>query len=426
MPLSTSVDRDTRRSLDTFFTDTARRHSENAALFASGRYWSYGELDAASVAIEEALDLAAPSANSRNIGLAYGGDMFSYAAVIAIMRSGHVYVPLNPKMPAAKLMRVLEDAGIEAIVVDPSEPLSEGVVGLLAGANPLKIIAPRCEPALPFQKALRDSTHTVWYAWWTSVSESTDENAIARRHISEQRRSSSHLAYIIYTSGSTGAPKGVPITHESACACIEKSHEMFGTSEQDRFTEFSALSFDVSILDLFLCWKSGGTLYVPQSAEAMVPFAFVVKHQITVWSSVPSLANFLLMLRLLRPNALPTVRRFLFCGEALPVELARACLAAAPHARLFNLYGPTECTIFATCHEYSREGHDLRGTVPIGASLPGVRCRIVDEGRIVEADDEPGELWLAGDQLACGYWNNPIASSAAFVSVATKDGEPEI
>jgi non-ribosomal peptide synthetase component F len=141
---------------------------------------------------------------------------------------------------------------------------------------------------------------------------------------------SASLAYIIYTSGSTGVPKGVAITHESACRCIEKLHLMFQTDEQDRFTQFSAMSFDVSIADLFLCWKSGGTLYVPAPEEALVPLSFAVKHQLTIWASVPSLASFLLKLQLLKRGALPKLRLTFFAGEALPTELAQAWAVAAP------------------------------------------------------------------------------------------------
>jgi D-alanine--poly(phosphoribitol) ligase subunit 1 len=378
-----------RRSLDVFFSKSAQRFPSRPALYAAGQLWSYGQLDAESAKIAAALNM-----QGANIGLLYARSAFSYAAILAIMRSGNVYVPLNPKMPAQRLLRMIEDAGIQTLIVDTAEGLSEGV------AETLK----QC----PFLRVL------------------TQESDTGPASGKAPTNPSNGLAYIIYTSGSTGTPKGVAVTHESACRCIEKSQCVFGISERDRFTQFSALSFDVSILDLFLCWKSGATLYVPEASEAMVPLKFATTHGITVWSSVPSLANFLLKLQLLKPNALRCVRLFLFCGEALPAELARALMQAAAESRIFNLYGPTECTIFATYYEYDRESGPRSGIVPIGAPLPGVSCKIVDEGHAVDLEDVPGELWLAGDQLAREYWNNPASTRAAFVRRRFDDTGPDI
>jgi acyl-CoA synthetase (AMP-forming)/AMP-acid ligase II len=143
--------------------------------------------------------------------------------------------------------------------------------------------------------------------------------------------------------------------------------------------------------------------------------SFAASHGITVWSSVPSLSNFLLKLGLLKSNVMPQLRLSLFCGEALPSELAQAWVTAAPRTRVINLYGPTECTIFATYHEYRSQEATTQAVVPIGNPLPGMQCLVVDDGRVVEEDDVPGELWLSGDQLAGSYWKNPTATRNAFV-----------
>jgi D-alanine--poly(phosphoribitol) ligase subunit 1 len=392
------------RSLDDFFTASARRYPDRHALFVAGKYWSYQQLDDECKTIEHAL-----RGRGRNIGVMYGRGAFSYAAVIAIMRSGNVYVPLNGALPAERLLTILQDASIETLIIDASAAPSEGVRLTLQSAASLQILVREQDVSEPFAALMAStSQHRIVKVGSPAagLESGVDESELPR---------TSNLAYIIYTSGSTGVPKGVAITQESACRCIEKSHRLFATDERDRFTQFSALSFDVSILDLFLCWKSGAVLYVPAHHEAMLPLKFAVAHKITVWSSVPSLANFLLKMQLLKHDALASVRLFLFCGEALPAELAAACRNAAPRSRVFNLYGPTECTIFATCHEYQSADDEYGGIVPIGLPLAGVECKVVDDGRAVEADGEPGELWLAGEQLAVEYWRNSKATQAAFV-----------
>jgi D-alanine--poly(phosphoribitol) ligase subunit 1 len=400
-----------RRSLDVFFTDSVRRRPDRPALFVSGEYWSYSRLNEICRKIERTLELIGIAGKNRNVALVYGRSAFSYAAAIAIMRSNSVYVPLNPNTPAQRMYRILEDAAIEVVIVDLSADVPEQILEVLAGTNGLQVIHDAAGSNQALEGLLGASPgNRLWL-----VEDSADRTGDGLQSPDDQEKPAARLAYIIYTSGSTGVPKGVPITHESACRCIEKVCHLTATCEQDRFTEFSALSFDVSIADLFLCWKSGGTLYVPSHSEALVPLKFAITHAITVWSSVPSLANFLLKLRILRADALPHLRLSLFCGEALPVELAQAWARAAPHSRIFNIYGPTECTIFFTYYEYDSKVSVRYGVVSIGGPLPGLGCMIVDNGRVVEADDEPGELWLSGDQLADGYWNNPAATQAAFV-----------
>jgi non-ribosomal peptide synthetase component F len=304
--------------------------------------------------------------------------MFSYAAVIAIMRANCVYVPLNPKAPAERLLKTIDDAGIEGVIVDTTDALTGEVTDALRRSQHLHIITNdgHSFPSLDRSHASSDGTLVT----------------------------SPRLAYIIYTSGSTGEPKGVAIAHESACHCMEKLHQLFEANERDRFTQFSALSFDYSLVELFVCWKAGGALYVPAASEALVPLSFAVTHEITVWFSVPSLASFIVKLGLLKRNVLPSVRLLLFGGEALPFELAQVWAAAAPFSRILNLYGPTEVTIVSTYREYQRQSGSRSGTVPIGLPLPGLHYMIVDDGRAVEMDDVPGELWSQLDDTLPRVW----------------------
>ena len=400
-----------RRTLDAFFSHSLRTHPSRPALFVSGRYWTYAELDAQCRAIEDTLSTADLTNTCHNIGLLYAGAALSYAAVIAVMRSNNVHVPLNRKTPAERLLRILEDAGIEAVIVDASEALPDSVLKALLQSRPLHLFVKG-----PFTTELESALqvapqHRIW-----RIGDTVAANGLHNTPPNPaDPPDSASLAYIIYTSGSTGVPKGVAITHESSCRCIEKLHLMFQTEEQDRFTQFSAMSFDVSIADLFLCWKSGATLYVPAPEEALVPLNFAVKHQLTIWASVPSLASFLLKLQLLKRAALPKLRLTLFAGEALPTELAQAWAVAAPNSKVFNIYGPTECTIYSIYYEYDSRTAPQQAVVPIGIPLPGLRSMVVDDGHPIEQDNTPGELWLSGDQLAYGYWKNPAATRTAFV-----------
>jgi D-alanine--poly(phosphoribitol) ligase subunit 1 len=410
------------QSLDSLFSESVDRYPDRPALFVAGRHWSYRELDAQCSAIKRTLRAAGLSGKGRKIGLIYARAMFSYAAILAIMQAGCVYVPFNPMAPAERLVRIVSDAGIEGVIVDATDDLSEEVADALRRSGHLWIITNTGDSG-SLRSLLKGSTSecNVLTVLQDSATLEQDQDVADCTSVTQPR-----LAYIIYTSGSTGEPKGVAIAHVSACRCMEKLCRLFEANEQDRFTQFSALSFDYSLVELFVCWKAGGSLYVPAAHEAMVPLSFAVTHEITVWFSVPSLAGFLVKLGLLKNNILPSVRLSLFGGEALPFELAQAWAAAAPSSRLLNLYGPTEVTIVSTYYEYEMQAHLRTGTVPIGVALPGLRAMVVDNGAAVEMDDAPGELWLSGDQLAVGYWNSPCATEAAFVRFPPADDSEAI
>jgi D-alanine--poly(phosphoribitol) ligase subunit 1 len=410
------------QSLDGLFSRSVLSHPTRAALVVHGRPWSYIELDSQCRQIEAALQAAGVAGKRAKVGLLYGRSTFTYAAIIAIMRSRNVYVPLNPKLPAERLLRIIEDAQIEVMILDATDEIPGAVVTALRRADSLKLVIPQGAHGESLMSTPLEAHEHVVFQVGEYDSEENGGGTTSRA----DAVTPADVAYIIYTSGSTGVPKGVTITHHSACSCIEKSYRSFETTAGDRFTQFSALSFDVSILDLFLCWKSGAALCVPEEWEVLAPLKFAISQGITVWSSVPSLANIMLKLGLLRSNALQGVRLALFCGEALPGELAHAFLTAAPGCRVFNLYGPTECTIFATYHEYDLQRDRSYGTVPIGSPLSGLRCMLVDEGRVVNGTEAAGELWISGDQLALGYWNNPTATQAAFVRFPASDATADL
>lgn len=400
-------------SLGGIFSSSAQQFPNRPALLLAGRQWSYRELDNECRRVERALESAGLTGKRLRIGLVYARDMFSYAAVIAILRSGNVYVPLNGNLSGERLLTMMRDADIGALVIDAQEELTEGVLSVLRECESLRIIGSQG----PSKAALHaeEGNHILRYV---------EPGDTAVTPVDQPPTDDSDLAYIIYTSGSTGIPKGVAIRHSSVSQCMERLRSLFGTRETDRFTHFCPLSFDGSIFELFLCWVSGGALCVPEASETLVPLNFAINNQITVWGSVPSLAGFLQRLQLLRPGVLPDLRISFFFGEALPSDLVRAWSAAAHGSRVYNLYGPTEFSVCATFFKCTDEAVSQYAIVPIGQMVPEQSALIVDDGRVVTEDDVPGELWLSGDQLAAGYWNNPAATAAAFVRFPA--GGPEM
>jgi D-alanine--poly(phosphoribitol) ligase subunit 1 len=348
------------RSFDpiALFRASARTWPGHAALSVEGRSWTYDELDQWSDAIADALIRS--GARHERVALVAHKNVASYVSILGILKAGCAYVPLAPNGPQARWQRMMGLCGSRfALGEDPHIP----------GLTTIDLPGPNTSAA-------------------ASPSESHTE------------------AYVLFTSGSTGGPKGVSVSRENVAAYLQHMLTTYDLNERDRFTQFFALTFDLSVHDLFVCWGAGGCSCVPTDDAPLRAATFVREERITAWFSVPSLAQLMHRMRSLKPAALPTIRYGFFCGEALSYETVQAFATAAPQSRLINLYGPTETTIAITAFEVDRSRMPEKGTVPLGVAFHGHTTTINDE-----------ELWLSGPQVSNGYVNAPEATANAFVNV---------
>jgi hypothetical protein len=198
-------------------------------------------------------------------------------------------------------------------------------------------------------------------------------------------------AYILYTSGSTGTPKGVVVSHANLLASTAARSEVYET-RPERFLLLPSLAFDSSVAGIFWTLAEGGTLILPSEDELISPrqlARLVADREATMLLCVPSLYR-----RILKAsdNLLRTVQTVIVAGKL-------------PRSRLFNEYGPTEATVWATVHEF--DPSDSRHRIAIGRPIPGVRVDVLDSlGRPVPAGIH-GEAWISGPTVAGGYWRRP-------------------
>jgi amino acid adenylation domain-containing protein len=339
------------------FLRTVREMPDRPAVHVDGRSWTYAELDHLSQRIAAWCD--AVCVEEQRVAVHGARTVLAYAGILGVLRSGRAYVPLHPAHPPLRWRSMLMRASVHnAIAPEQVHPqLREAGVDVLLDLE-----------GLP-----------------SSV---TQDNV---------RRSSE--AYVMFTSGSTGEPKGVPVGRAQVAAYLRHICTCYGFRPEDRFTQFFALSFDLSVHDLFACWSAGGCLCVPPADGALQALSFANEQGITVWFSVPSQVAMLQRMRLLRPGALPKVRQAFFCGEPLPLELARTFCEAAPNAQVVNLYGPTEATIAIT-EQVVGPGLTER-VVPLGHPFPGNLARVRSGGELATSGE--GELVLTGPQVNAGY-----------------------
>ncbi len=168
-------------------------------------------------------------------------------------------------------------------------------------------------------------------------------------------------------------PKGVLVAHRNVTPLIRGMAERYEIDEHDRCSQTFDLTFDLSVFDMFVAWERGASVHCLTDKTLLKPGGFIRDHELTVWFSVPSVAVFLRRFGMLTPGRYPSLRWSLFCGEALPVEIAEAWAAAAPNSIVENLYGPTEATIACTVYRWDGERSRV-GRV-------SASCRSVDRRR---------------------------------------------
>ena len=336
----------------------------------------------------------------------------AYAAVLGALMAGHGYVPLNRTFPVDRTRLMLLKSTCRSVIVDAgSEPQLESLLrGVLI---PLVIICPdRADVA---EIAAKFPVHRFIGAdelaganEWSAVNVAPDS-----------------IAYLLFTSGSTGEPKGVAVSHANALHYIEYVTAQYGFTSADRVSQTFDLTFDLSVHDMFVVWGSGGCLCCATQKQTIKPDAYIKDARLSVWFSVPGTAMFMRRFGALKPDMYPGLRLSLFCGEALPVEVAREWALAAPNSVIENLYGPTELTIACTRYKWQSDkspDERERGIVPIGLPFPDMRALIVDEQLREVPDGYDGELLITGPQLSLGYWQDEEKTQKAFVHLPGKQG----
>ncbi|MEV6361779.1 amino acid adenylation domain-containing protein [Nocardia asteroides] len=305
------------------------------------------------------------------VGLRLGTSVEFIVAVLAVLKAGGAYLPIDPAYP---------DDRIDYLVADAKPRLLLGAVELAAAesaAADLPQVAPtdadRLRPLLP-----------------------------------------ANLAYVIYTSGSTGKPKGVPVPHAAIAEHIVCFTADWSMTARDRLMQSSSVSFDASLVDIAITLTVGAQLIVPKP-NAFRDIRYVAdlisRRQVTVLHMVPSMLSTFLLLP--EVSEWRSLRQVPVGGEALPGEVADR-FANTLDAELRNHYGPTEAVVCSTHMPVA--GPQGTGVVPIGIPNRNVYTYVLDEALHLVPDGVVGELYLGGDQLARGYLDRPALSAQRFVA----------
>lgn len=366
--------------------EQAGRAPDAIALTFKGSAVSYETLDRRADRLARRLRALGVGTNVV-VGLALPRSVDLVVALLAVLKAGGAYLPLETN-PPARARQVLEQSGVGLVLSDG--PLDACV---MSGASIVDIRDPEGHGPLV---AVIDPSRR-------------------ERVQSSGAVSADDLAYVIYTSGSTGHPKGVEIRHRSIVRLA--TADIVPVGPGDVLLQLTSLSFDVSAFEIWTALAHGARLVLfPEPAFDLDAFESVVRTERVshLWLTA-SLFNTIVDVR---PTALAGLRYLLVGGEALSVRHVREVLELYPDLRVLNGYGPTEAAVFSLVHEVSPPVARDEPSIPIGRPVAHTTAFVLDAQRQLSAIGTPGELYLGGPGLARGYRNAPELTAERFVEVA--------
>ncbi|RZB19947.1 non-ribosomal peptide synthetase [Streptomyces sp. F001] len=359
------------------FQAQARATPEATALIADGTHVTYADLNARANRLARLLTEHGVGPE-HIVALALPRSPELVVALLAVLKAGAAYLPIDTGYPVKRIRFMAEDAR-------PTLVLTHTTSALWPEDTPTVLLD---DPTLQDQLAGLDITDPA------------------------TAPDPAHPAYVIYTSGSTGTPKGVTVPHQALANFMEDMKSRVGVREGDRFLSVTTIAFDIAGLEIYLPLLCGAVIVLPGATVANDPLAMVeliADASVTVVQATPSLWRELAAASGATGLGL---RRVLVGGEAVSAPLAETLRGLG--RSVTNVYGPTETTIWSTAVDLDRAGD---GAAPsIGRPIANTRVYVLDEGLRPVAPGVPGELYIAGAGLARGYLNRPGLTAERFTA----------
>ncbi|MCM3804718.1 non-ribosomal peptide synthase/polyketide synthase [Streptomyces sp. DR7-3] len=367
--------------LPALFEARAARTPDAVAVMGDGGRLTYRELNERANRLARLL-IASGAGPERFVALALPRTPELVVAVLAVLKSGAAYLPVDPAYPAERIAFMLGDIAPDTVVTT-----GEVADRIPAGAGGGRILLDGAELR---GRLARLPGHDIGDA--------------ERRHPLDP----GHPAYAIHTSGSTGTPKGVVVTHASVAALAAWAREEFGAEGLSHVVASTSLNFDVSVFEILCPLLAGGAVEIVRDlltlAERTRPWTA------SLISAVPSALGQVLG----KGSVSVAAGTVVLAGEGLAARTVQEVRAAIPGCRVANIYGPTEATVYATA--WTCDPADPERTPPIGSPVAATRAYVLDARLRPVPVGVPGELYLAGPGLARGYFGQPGLTARRFTA----------
>ncbi|MFN2746574.1 amino acid adenylation domain-containing protein [Bacillus sp. z60-18] len=370
----TALDVPTDKTIDELFEAQVRRTPDRGAVVYNGRKWTYRELNARANRLARLL-IEKGGQPEQRIGIMVKPSLEMAVGVLAILKAGAAYVPIDPDYPVQRIGYVLEDSGAELLLTQTDLAAPEGFSG----------------ESIQLDLMLKGEL--------TKEDERNLQSAVKP----------GNLAYLIYTSGTTGQPKGVMVEHHSLVNLCYWHNDAFKVTEEDKSAKYAGFGFDASVWEMFPYWLAGSELHIIDEAIRMDIVRlnqYFEEHGITITFLPTQLCEQFMEL----DNR--SLRVLLTGGDKLKQIEKRSYT-------LVNNYGPTENTVVATSGPIDPD----EGMLSIGKPIANTRAYVLGENNEVQPVGVAGELCVAGRGLARGYLNKPEETAQRFTEDPFVPGE---
>jgi amino acid adenylation domain-containing protein len=382
----------------------AERRADATALVMLGQVLSYGELERRSNQLARLLKAAGCKRGDR-VCFAIPKSFAAIVAILGILKAGCIHVPMDSSGPVRRAAKSLS-------ISEPRYILGAGSVANFFD----ELFALENVPA---------STQVGWLddpapdgRSFSSAFSLSDLQSYSPEPLS-YANDSADVAHILFTSGSTGEPKGVAITHSNVIAFVEWAVKYFGIDSSDRMSCHPPLYFDLSYFDIFSALSVGAQVHLVPPELSVLPnnlAEFIRSSKLTQWFSVPSVLSYMAKFDVVRWGDFPALKRLLWCGEVLPTPALIWWMKRLPQVTFTNLYGPTETTIASSYYTVSACPEDEKAPIPIGSACDGEEVLVLDDQLVRVPTGQIGNLHIRGVGLSPGYWRDPEATKATFLS----------
>jgi len=398
------------RALQDYVTRQAERRPEAVAVVHGDQRVTYGELERRANRLARLLRKHGERGD--RIGLLLPKSPAAIVGMLATLKAGAIYVPLDPESPAARLEKILRAAECRHLLAAASAgPVLRQLMARLEPAQRPDLVW--MEAAAPAEAVDLEARFTEADAAALSAEPPPDGGA------------GDDPVHLLFTSGSTGTPKGVIVAHRNVLAFVSWANDYFGVTDTDRVSCHSPLAFDLSTYDLFGGFAAGAEVHLVPPQLNLFPgrlTGFVREHRLTQWFSVPSILAYLARFDAVHPGDFPELKRLIWCGEVFATPALRYWMERVPHASFTNLYGPTETTIASGYFTVEAPPADPSAGVPIGRACQGETLHILSPDLQPLPPGEVGEIGIGGAGVTLGYWRDAERTSAAFVSLPLEPG----
>jgi tyrocidine synthetase III len=376
------------------FIDIATKHKEKIAVKLENETITYGQLNDISYRIASAIhQLVTDQRSIQQVGILFQHGSGMIAALLSVLKAGAAYVPMDTSYPETRLLYMLEHSQATILLTDNQNMTLAETLKRQAGAAICILNIDTIGQEFAIEK---NSPRTN-----TDTHGQTSDNA-----------------YILYTSGSTGLPKGVVQTLENVWYYTRNWIEKFQITHEDRMTLMTAFSHDGAVQDIFSALLSGATLYPYDIKNAVNRTAladFLRDEKISIWHSVPTLYRYFADTVSGQEYTFPHLRFVLLGGEALRKHDFEIASVIFPHSKFANVYGQTESSVSCIHIFSSSDSFNNRAGVPtLGEPLDGTDIILVDEEGDEVEELGVGEIVVACNHIAKGYWRDDELSQAVF------------